>query len=122
MLEILVVLARRQVERRTATAATAIQANFVSTNVDHKLVARGICALLAQRHKDCQLATSPDNRGQTAKHTRELEGMLPLPLRPNTRVFTQISTTPVGHKQGCCCGDNQSHSQASYHPGKKFWT
>jgi hypothetical protein len=34
MLEILVVLARRNVERRTA-AATALQATFVSTNVDH---------------------------------------------------------------------------------------
>ena len=44
ILEILVVLARRQVEWRTATAATAIQANFVSTNVDQKLVARGVCA------------------------------------------------------------------------------
>jgi hypothetical protein len=42
MLEILVVLARRQVERKTA-AATAIQAIVVSTNVDQVLVARGIC-------------------------------------------------------------------------------
>ncbi len=52
MLEILVVLARRHVERRTA-AATSLQATFVSTNVDQKLVARGICAFLAQRHMDC---------------------------------------------------------------------
>ena len=51
--EILVVLARRQVERRTATAVTAFQATFVSTNVDQVLVARGICAFLAQRYKDC---------------------------------------------------------------------
>jgi hypothetical protein len=47
MLEILVVLARRQVDWRTATAATAYQAIFVSTNVDHLLIARGICAFLA---------------------------------------------------------------------------
>jgi hypothetical protein len=60
MLEILVVLARRHVERRTATAATAFQATFVSTNVDQKLVARGICAFLVQRHMDCRVATSPD--------------------------------------------------------------
>ena len=36
MLEILVVLARRQVERRPATAATALRAIFVSTNVDQE--------------------------------------------------------------------------------------
>ena len=27
------------------------------------------------------------------------KGMLPLPLGPNTRVFTQMSTTPVGQKR-----------------------
>ena len=36
MLEILVVLTRKQVERRTATAATALQAIFVSINVDQE--------------------------------------------------------------------------------------
>jgi hypothetical protein len=36
MLEILVVLARRQVEWRTATAATALQAVFVSIIVEQQ--------------------------------------------------------------------------------------
>ena len=59
MLEILVVLARKHVERKTA-AATAGQAVVVSTNVDQVLVARGVCAFLAQRHKDCRVVTSPE--------------------------------------------------------------
>jgi hypothetical protein len=59
MLEILVVLVRRHVERRTAAATAALQVIFM-------LVARGICAFLAQRHMDCQVATSPDKRRQTA--------------------------------------------------------
>jgi hypothetical protein len=52
MLEILVVLVRRHVGKKTSI--------FVSTNVDQVLVARGICAFLAQRHKDCQVVTSPE--------------------------------------------------------------
>jgi hypothetical protein len=52
MLKILVVLARRQLRWRAATSSTAFQAIFVSTIVDQVLLARGICALLAQRHKD----------------------------------------------------------------------
>ena len=99
MLEILVVLARRQVDWRTATAATANQAIFVSTNVYHLLIARGICAFLAQSQKDCRVVTLPDKQRQTTKNTWDLKGMLPLPLQPNTRVFTQMSTSPVGHKR-----------------------
>ena len=59
MLEILVVLVRRHVGRKTA-AATAIHSIFVSTYVDQVLVAREICAFLAQRHKDCRVVTSPE--------------------------------------------------------------
>ena len=66
MLEILVLLARRHVERKTAVA-TAIHPIFVSTNVDQVLVARGICAFLVQRQKDCRVVKSPENQ----KYTRE---------------------------------------------------
>ena len=59
MLEILVVLVRRHVGRKTA-AATTIHSIFVSTNVDQVLVARGVCAFLVQRHKDCRVVTSPE--------------------------------------------------------------
>ena len=116
MLEILVVLTRKQVERRTATAATALQAIFVSINVDQEWISRGICAFLAQSHKNCRMVTSPENWRQTTK----LEGMLPLPLRPNTRDFTQMSTTPLGHTWRLLLWRNQSHSQACCHPREKI--